>query len=71
MTSAIVDIQRQQDETKPRDDLRDYAGEWVALRDGRVVASNIDAVALRNDPKVRSSDDLLQVPPAGTQILIL
>ena len=50
--ASVIDIQRQQQESMPREDLRPYAGQWVALRDGHVVACDIDAVALRNNEAV-------------------
>jgi hypothetical protein len=69
--SAAADIQHQQDETMPREDLSRFAGQWVALRDGRVVASDIDPVALRDNPQVTATDDLVPVPADGAAILIL
>jgi len=68
---SVTDIQREQQEAMPHEDLAQYAGQWVALRNGLVVASNIDAVALRANPEVRNTDDLIQVPPDGAAILIL
>lgn len=32
----------------PKEDLRPYAGKWVALRDGYVIASAEDSVSLRD-----------------------
>lgn len=68
---AVIDIQREQAKTLPREELAPYAGQWVALRDGLVVASDIDAVALRNNPEVRDTDTLTPVPQDGTALLIL
>ena len=69
--APVIDIQREQQEIMPRDDLRPYEGQWVALRDGHVVASDIDAVALRNNEAVRETDVLIPVPLDGNAILIL
>jgi hypothetical protein len=33
------EVLRQQREIEPKDSLDDYAGEWVILRDGHVVAN--------------------------------
>jgi hypothetical protein len=52
-------------------DLTPYAGQWVALRDGEVVASDLDAVALRYRPEVLPTDALLPVPDPGTDLLLL
>ena len=68
---AVIDIQHSQNEAMPREDLSQYAGQWVALRQGRVIASDIDAVALRNNPEVSRDDDILPVPADGNSILIL
>jgi hypothetical protein len=44
------------------DDLSRYRGNWVAIRDGKVVAVAIDPVELRNNPDVHSDDLYLLVP---------
>jgi hypothetical protein len=51
----------------PEDDLEHYTGEWVAMREGRVVAHNPDEQALRADPAVQPGDDVFPVgePPSG------
>lgn len=50
------------------EDLTPYAGSWVAIRDGKVIASALDSVELRNKPEVREDDFLMPVPDqsAGT-----
>ena len=69
---AVVDrIQREQHDAIPNEDLNPYAGQWVALRDGLVVASDLDAVALRANPEVRDTDMLVPVPRDGAALLIL
>jgi hypothetical protein len=51
----------------PEHDLEHYTGEWVALRDGIVVAHDVDPQALQAHPDVRPTDDLFPVgePPSG------
>ena len=68
---TVEQIAREQNRMLPKEDLTPYAGRWVALRDGQVIATNIDAVALRDDPEVTSEDTLLPVPPGGEGIHIL
>lgn len=68
---AVDEIQRQQAQTISREDLRPYAGQWVALRDGKVIASDLDAVALRNRPEVTDDDLLLPVPDQAPELLLL
>jgi len=53
------------------EDLTKYAGSWVAIRDGRVVASALDSVGLRNKPEVSEDDFLMPVPDAGSAVFIL
>lgn len=68
---TVVDIEREQQDAMPREDLSPYAGQWVALRDGLVVASDIDAVSLRANPGVRESDTLIPVPLGGPGVFML
>ena len=63
-------FERAQRAAMPAVDLSEYEGAWVALRDGHVVASSLDAVALRNDPAVGTDDMLIPVPMDGHSILI-
>lgn len=53
------------------DDLTEYRGQWVAIRDGRIVASALEASELRANPNVTSEDLFLLVPTeaAGTYLL--
>jgi hypothetical protein len=57
------DLQRAQQAVMPKDDLSPYAGKWVALRDGHVVATDTSGVTLGKHPDVRPGDMLLAVPP--------
>lgn len=68
---TVQEIERKQAELAPKDDLSPYVGRWVALRDGHVVASDLDAIALRDNPNVREDDVLMPVPTDRDAILIL
>ena len=68
---AVTDFEREQDRFLPKEDLSPYAGQWVALRDGHVVASDLDPVALRDKPEVRADDMLMPVPSAKDGVFIL
>jgi hypothetical protein len=52
------------------EDLTPYAGSWVAIRDGKVIASALDSVELRDHEDVRSDDFLMPVPDSTTGIFI-
>jgi hypothetical protein len=58
---TVEEIQRQQQALMPKGDLTPYAGKWIAVRDGEVVASAIDLASLRSLPDVREDDVLLPV----------
>lgn len=45
-----------------RANLTPYAGSWVAVRDGEVVASALDSVELRDKPEVHEDDVLMPIP---------
>ena len=45
------------------EDLSPYDGEWVAVRDGQVIAHAEDERALRADPNVKPDDDLYPIGP--------
>ncbi len=55
----------------PKGDLAAYAGQWVALRKGEVVASDIDAEQLKEHAEVHDGDVLVPVghPDRGYFIL--
>jgi hypothetical protein len=46
----------------PKEDLRPFAGEWVALRHGDVVEHDRDLARLREHPSVRIDDVFFLVP---------
>jgi hypothetical protein len=54
-----------------REDLTPYAGSWVAIRDGKVVASALDPVELRDKPGVHDDDVLMPVPDQTEGVYIL
>ncbi|MGI9183769.1 MAG: hypothetical protein ACR2GZ_02215 [Solirubrobacteraceae bacterium] len=60
-----------QTEPLATEDLAPYEGSWVAIRDGKVVASALSSTELRDDPKVRGDDALMPVPLAGEATFIL
>jgi hypothetical protein len=49
----------------PKEDLRQFAGEWVALRRGYVVEHDLDLARLREHPQVWDDDVFLSVPRRG------
>jgi hypothetical protein len=54
-----------------KEDLTSYAGSWVAIRDGKVIASALDSVELRDNPEVRDDDLLMPVPDGAAGIFVL
>lgn len=54
-----------------REDLTPYAGSWVAIRGGRVIARALDAVELRDNPEVRDDDFLMPVPDRASGVFVL
>jgi hypothetical protein len=56
---------RAQDDTLPKEDLTPYEGLWVALRNGYVIAADLDPRQVREHPAVRVDDVLLAVPWGG------
>jgi hypothetical protein len=51
-----------QAELEPKEDLAPYMGKWVALRSGKVVASDLTAKGLRDNPAVWPTDAIIPVP---------
>ena len=64
-------VAERQQELAPKEDLRPYAGQWVALRDGRVVASDLDAGVLRARPDVEPTDAIMRVPVNPSALYVL
>jgi hypothetical protein len=54
-----------------REDLTPYAGSWVAIRHGKVVASALDSVELRDTTEVHDDDVLMPVPDRTEGVYIL
>lgn len=46
---------------EPKESLTPYAGQWVVLREGRVVASDPDPMRLRRRNDLKDSDVLMPV----------
>jgi hypothetical protein len=55
-------FRRAQAELEAKEDLAPYMGKWVALRNGRVVASDLSANGLRSKPEVKPTDTIVPVP---------
>jgi hypothetical protein len=58
---SVSEIKRRQQQLEVEEDLAPYAGKWVALRNGRVVGSDVDAVELTRQPDVRADDVIMRV----------
>lgn len=72
MSPATVEkIQRQQEAAMPRGDLAPYAGKWIAVRDGEIVASDISLDRLRQHPEVRPSDVCHPIADAESGVFVL
>lgn len=67
----MSDVEAEERPELPPDDLEHYDGEWVAMRDGRVVAHDPDEEALRAKPEVLGTDDVFPVgePPSGFYLI--
>jgi hypothetical protein len=55
------DLSQSQAELGPKEDLTPYMGKWVALRNGKVVASDLSADRLRSQAGVRPTDVIVPV----------
>lgn len=55
----------------PSQDLDDYDGRWVAMRDAAVVAHALDEESLRRHSAVRDGDLLFPIgdPPSGFYLI--
>jgi hypothetical protein len=61
---------RAQTKRNPKEDLRPYQGRWVALRDGKVIASDLSLHALRGHPEVNATDVVMPVSRHASGIFI-
>lgn len=68
---AVDQLEKEQDKVLAHEDLSPYRGQWVALRSGRVIASDVDADSLRANPAVQEDDILTPVPTQEDGIYIL
>ena len=55
------DLRRGQAELEPKEDLTPYLGKWVALRAGKVIASDLSAEKLRSHSEVKDADVIVPV----------
>jgi hypothetical protein len=58
---SIRDVERRQRELALKESLDQYAGRWVALRNGRVVASASDPSELWTNEAVQEGDAIIRV----------
>jgi len=63
-------IQHAQHAAMPREDVSQYEGKWIAIRNGHIVAADRDPVRLRANPDVHVDDALMPVPRDGHSLLI-
>lgn len=54
-------FRRAQAELDAKEDLTPYMGKWVALRNGKVIASDLSAKGLRGRPEVGPTDAVVPV----------
>jgi len=64
-------VAERQQKLAAKQDLSRYAGQWVALRDGYVIAAALDAVTLREQPGVQEDDILIPVRRHGAGVNVL
>jgi hypothetical protein len=57
----LDNLRRGQAELDPKEDLTPYLGKWVALRCGKVIASDLSAELLRSHPEVKETDVIVPV----------
>lgn len=60
-----------QQDPQIHEDLTLYAGSWVAIRAGKVVASALDSVELRDHPDVHEDDLLMPIPDGSKGVFVL
>jgi hypothetical protein len=68
---TIDELERAQGRLMPQEDLSGYAGRWVALREGKVVATDVEAVTLRQHDEVEDTDVITFVPVAREGVYLL
>jgi hypothetical protein len=68
---TVDELEQAQEKVLPAEDLEPYRGMWVAIRDGRIIASDLDPVALRDNPEVQPTDTLTPVPAQRDGIYVL
>jgi hypothetical protein len=68
---TVQEIRRQQEALMPRGDLAPYGGKWVAVRDGEIIASDIDPERLRQREDVQPDDALMPIAHSDRGYFIL
>ncbi len=66
----VLTVAEAQKQLHPKQSLAPYAGSWVALRDGAVIASAPNSTALRDNPKVLDTDVLMPAPKHPTGVFL-
>lgn len=56
---------------EPREDLAPYAGQWVVLREGKVIASDLDLQPLLDREDARDDDVIIPVANHQGQYLVV
>jgi hypothetical protein len=64
-------FRRAQTKLEPKENLAPYMGKWVALRNGRVVASGLSAKQLRSHPEAQPTDAIIPIPRSRAGHLIV
>jgi hypothetical protein len=62
------EILRQQRKLAPKESLAKFAGRWVVLRHGTVIADGEDPIELRNRPDVSDDDPVIPVTAAKEHV---
>lgn len=63
---AVLDKKTSQTSPISPDALEEYAGKWIAVRNGEVVGAADSFIELKADPEVRETDAFYRVPPSAT-----
>lgn len=71
MSSALTELERRQGLLAIDDDLTPYAGQWVAVRDRRVVAHDVDPARLAANENVEPTDMILAVGDPASRYYVL
>lgn len=65
-----IDVERAQAALQPQEDLAPYAGQWVVLRHGHVVAHGPDPAQLAGSADFHAGDILVSVGADGDSLFL-